>query len=91
MNGKKLELGHGINRKSDFLINMKMDKELSISGEITHSHSGQFQRFQSFLEMVLLMQSKMDETGFPQSTHEIRTWENRLIPLAAGRFEEYEQ
>lgn len=91
MNVRKLELGHGFNRKSDFLINMKMDRELGINGEITHSHSGQSQGFQSFLELVLLMQSKMDETGFPQSTHEVRTWENKLIPLAAGRFEAYEK
>ena len=59
---------------SDFIVRIKSGQGVSIKGKIEHIHTGQVQYFNDFLEMVLLMQNKLDETGLPQSDTELRTF-----------------
>ncbi len=59
---------------SDFIVRIKSGQGVSIKGKIEHIHTGQVQYFNDFLEMILLMQNKLDETGLPQSDTELRTF-----------------
>ncbi len=57
---------------SDFMVRIKSGHGISIKGKIEHIHTGQVHYFNDFLEMILLMQNKLDETGLPQSDTELR-------------------
>ncbi len=62
---------HG--RGSEFVVRVKSGQGLAINGKIEHIKTGQVQYFNDFLELVLLIQSKLDENNYPQSDTELRT------------------
>lgn len=59
---------------SDFIVRIKSSQGVSVKGKIEHIHTGQIQYFNDFLEMILLMQNRLDETGLPQCETELRTF-----------------
>lgn len=62
---------HG--RGSEFVIRVKSGQGMAIKGKIEHVKTGQVQYFNDFLELILLIQSKLDENNYPQSDTELRT------------------
>ena len=57
---------------SDFIVRIKSGQGISIKGKIEHIHTGQVHYFNDFLELILLMQNKVDQTGLPQADTELR-------------------
>ncbi len=65
---------HNMGRASDFMIRIKSGSGSAVKGKIEHIHTGEVQYFSDFLELVLLMQHKLDENGYPQSDTELRSF-----------------
>lgn len=59
---------------SDFIVRIKSGEGFSVQGKIEHVSSGQVQYFNDFLELILLMQNKLDEKDHPQCDTELRTF-----------------
>ncbi|MDW7740407.1 MAG: hypothetical protein SCJ97_10205 [Bacillota bacterium] len=64
---------------SDFIIRIKSGQGFSVRGKIEHIHSGQVHYFDDFLEMLLLMQNKLDEKDFPQSDTLLRSFTEKAV------------
>ncbi len=60
---------------SNFMVRISSGGGASIQGKIEQLNSGQVQYFQDFLAMILLVQSKLDEKGFPQCDTELRSFQ----------------
>ena len=67
---KTSQQGHG----SDFIIRVSSGCGISIKGKVEYIKTGQVQYFNDFLEMILLIQSKLDQNNYPQSDSELRTF-----------------
>lgn len=74
MNGRKRITLEKTARASDFILEITADPRGCTQGTIQHCQSGQSQDFRSFIELIVLMESKLNELQFPQSTHELRSW-----------------
>jgi len=74
MNRNTRQKIHNMGRASDFIIRIKSGQGSAIQGKIEHIHTGEVQYFNDFLELMLLMQHKLDENGFPQSDTELRSF-----------------
>jgi hypothetical protein len=74
MNAHKKQNSKITGRGSDFIVRVKNDDPSSFKGKIEHIKTGQVQYFNDFLEMVLLVQSKLDEQDYPQCDTELRTF-----------------
>ncbi len=59
---------------SDFVIRLEKTADLTVKGKVEHVQSGQIQYFDDFLELVMLMQDKLDEQDKPQCETELRTF-----------------
>ncbi len=59
---------------SDFVIRLENNEGPSLRGKIEHVKTGQVQYFEDYLELLMLMQEKLDEQGYPQSDTELRTF-----------------
>lgn len=59
-------------RGSDFIIRIKNDDPTVFKGKIEHIKTGQIQYFNDFLEMIMLVQAKLDDINYPQSDTELR-------------------
>lgn len=59
---------------SDFIVRITSGEGINIQGKIEHIQSGRVHYFYDFLEMILLMQQKMDELEYPQPDTELRTF-----------------
>ncbi len=73
----KTEAGQKIynkGRSNDFIIRVNNDSSMACSGKIEHVQSGQTQYFNDFLQMVMLVQDKLDDRGHPQCDTELRTF-----------------
>lgn len=64
----------GNHRSSDFLVRIESTDNGTFQGCIESIHTDQVHYFRSCLEMVLLIQQKLDERNYPQSSAQIRTW-----------------
>lgn len=62
------------NNHSDFIIRINPDKEVPLTGEIEHVQSRQKKRFADYLEMIMLIQKKLDEMGVPEPETRFRSW-----------------
>lgn len=65
------------NRSSDFIIRISSESGEGISGKIEHVVTGQVHYFKDFLELLVLIQYKLNEKDFPQSDSELRTFQNK--------------
>lgn len=59
---------------SDFVIRLEKTEDLKVRGKVEHVPSGQIQYFDDFLELIMLMQGKLDEQDKPQCETELRTF-----------------
>ncbi len=64
-------------QSSDFMIRVKSGHGTSIKGYIEHVQTGQIQYFEDFLELLLLMDRKLDEHGYPQSDTQLRVFSDQ--------------
>jgi len=64
----------GKNRSADFIVKVESVENATFQGYIENIQSGQVQYFRSFLELVSLVQQKLDENNFPQNTTVTRSW-----------------
>lgn len=63
-----------VGRSSDFIIHVYSCNQWVLKGSASHVQSGHSMVFHSMLEIVLALQARMDENGFPQSTTARRLW-----------------
>ena len=61
-------------RSNDFIIRVESGEGISIKGKVEHVITGQVQYFSDFLELLMLMQGKLDEKDYPQCDTELRTF-----------------
>ena len=59
---------------NDFVIRIVDDGEAGVKGKVEHIKTGQVQYFDDYLEMMMLIQHKLDEQAYPQSDTELRTF-----------------
>ncbi len=59
---------------SDFIVRMESGQGTKIKGKIEHIQTGQVQYFNDFLELLMLMQDRLDEKGYPQCDTELRNF-----------------
>lgn len=62
---------------NDFMIRIIDDGEDGLKGKLEHIKTGQVQYFDDYLEMLMLVQQKLDEHGYPQGDTELRTFEDK--------------
>lgn len=61
-------------RSNDFIIRVESGEGISIKGKVEHVATGQARCFNDFLELIMLMQDKLDEKGYPQCDTELRAF-----------------
>lgn len=61
-------------RGSDFIIRINNDQPALFKGKIEHLKTGEVQYFNDFLEMVMLIESKLDDQNYPQKDTELRSF-----------------
>ncbi len=61
-------------RSNDFIIRVNNDASMALKNKVEHVQTGQTQYFDDFLQMLMLMQNKLDEKGHPQSDTQLRTF-----------------
>lgn len=67
-------------RSSDFIIRISSEPDEAIKGKVEHVVSGQVHFFNDFVELLMLIQNKLDEEGFPQSDTQLREFTSpRLV------------
>lgn len=76
MNQKTLEKNFNKGRSNDFIIRVQGGEGISVRGKVEHVLTGQVQYFNDFLELLMLMQDKLDEKEYPQCDTELRTFSN---------------
>ena len=59
-------------RSSDFIIRISSAPGEAIKGKSEHVVSGQVHFFNDFVEMLMLVQNKLDEESSPQSDTQLR-------------------
>jgi len=74
MNQKPENVIHNKGRSSDFIVRIKSGKGSFIQGKVEHVRTGQIQYFNDYLELLMLMQDKLDENIYPQCDTELRTF-----------------
>jgi len=57
---------------ANFIIRVKADQGLSLSGSIEDINEGRIQDFSDFLELILMMHRQMDAKGKPMSDSLLR-------------------
>jgi len=62
------------NKSEDFTLNIIANNDISIHGEIQHRESGQISHFRSLIEMIILINEKLDELHFSLPTNKFRSW-----------------
>ncbi len=74
MKQKPEKVIHNKGRSSDFLVRIKSGKGSSIQGKVEHVRTGQVHYFNDYLELLMLIQDKLDENIYPQCDTELRTF-----------------
>jgi predicted transcriptional regulator with HTH domain len=75
------------NEKSDFTLNVMASDDGDVHGTIQHCESGETKDFRSLIELVLLINEKLDQLKFLKPTEQVRSWNIRRIlrNLKGGR------
>ena len=68
-----------VKRPAEFIVNVSLSASNDLQGNLEFVPSGETSRFSSVMEMMRLMQAKMDEYGIPQSTTILRTWNDEAF------------
>ncbi len=64
---------------ADFLLKIMYKKNYSWQGEIHWLATDKKRTFRSSLELFMLLQEAMEETGIPQAEYDLRTWKQKEI------------
>ncbi len=64
-------------QSSDFMIRVNSGHGTNIKGNIEHIQTGQIQYFNDYLELLLLMDKKLNEQGYPQSDTQLRVFSDQ--------------
>ncbi|MGH4140367.1 hypothetical protein [Clostridium sp.] len=78
------------NGVEDFILNIIVNDDGNVKGEIQHNRSGEIMYFRSLIEMILIINEKLDQSNFPQPTNQIRRWiirKNKLCLKGGGCYE----
>jgi hypothetical protein len=75
------------NEKSDFALKVIASDDGDVHGTIRHCESGESKDFRSLIELVLLINGKLDQLKFVKPTEQIRSWNIQKIlrNLKGGR------
>jgi hypothetical protein len=63
-----------VKRPAEFIVNVSLSSSNDLQGHLEFVPSGETAGFSSVMDMLMLMQAKMDEYGVPQSTTILRSW-----------------
>ncbi len=63
-----------VKRPAEFIVNVSLSTSNDLQGNLEFVPSRETCRFSSVMDMMKLMQAKMDEYGVPQATTILRTW-----------------
>jgi hypothetical protein len=74
MNLEKQPIIYNKGRSSDFMVRVQGGQGIAVKGKVEHIQTGQVQYFNDFLEMLMLIQNKLDDKGYPQCDTELRTF-----------------
>ncbi len=64
---------------ANFIIRIHGNEKPAWVGEIEFLPSGETVTFEGLLEMILLLQNRMDLHGSPPVTHVLRSWSKKRI------------
>ena len=81
---KKKNTSSGRNSMSDFIIRIFAEPDGHATGVVEHSQSGEFREFGCFLELVELINEKLEKLHFPQMANEMRSWTEELSADCKG-------
>ena len=77
-------------KSEDFTLNIIMNNDSSMHGEIQHCKSNQVSCFRSLIEMIILINEKVNELQLSEATNEFRSWVKEVIPLYIKGGKHYE-
>ncbi|MDD3852453.1 MAG: hypothetical protein PHD40_02205 [Syntrophomonadaceae bacterium] len=66
-----------VKRPAEFMVNVLLSGNNDLQGFLEFVPSGETAEFSSLMELMTLMQAKITQYGFPQSTTTIRTWDEK--------------
>lgn len=75
MDKKSLECSR--NGAEDFILNIIVNDDGDVQGKIQHNKSGEIMHFRSLIEMILIINGKLNQSKFSQPTNQIRRWNIR--------------
>ncbi|MGH4119476.1 hypothetical protein [Clostridium sp.] len=62
------------NKKSDFILNVMESNDGDVHGKIQHCESGETKDFRSLVELILLINGKLDQLKFLKPIEQMRSW-----------------
>jgi hypothetical protein len=74
---------------ADFILNVIARDDGDVHGKIKHCESGETKDFRSLIEMILLIDGKLDQLKFQLPTSQTRSWNIHKILLGTkggGRY-----
>ena len=74
MKDTKNSLKNKSNSISDFILNIIANNDGGVQGEIKLCKSGETKYFRSLIEMLQLINGKLDQIKVPQTNDRIRSW-----------------
>lgn len=78
------------NKPQDFTLNIIINNDSSIHGKIGHCQSDQTSYFRSLIEMILLINEKLNELQLSKPTDDFRSWVKEVMPLYLKGSNQYE-
>ena len=69
------------NKSEDFTLNIMINNDSSLHGKIEHCQSDQTRYFRSLIEMIILINEKLNELQLSKPANEFRSWVKEVMPL----------
>ncbi len=69
-----------VKRPAEFMVNASLNANSDMQGFLEFVPNGEKAQFSSLMELMTLMQAKITQYGFPQSTTTIRSWDEKTEP-----------
>ncbi len=73
-----------VGRSSDFIIHIYSCDQWVMKGSVSHVQSGRSMAFHSLMQMILAVQNKMNEIGYPQTSTSSRSWQSGAFSADAS-------
>ena len=65
-----------VKQPAEFMVNISRSADNDLQGFLEFVPSGETAGFSSLMEMMMLMQEKVTQYGFPQPTTTMRSWKD---------------